>query len=99
MQAVRLSQVAPEKFALEEVAQPEPSAGQTIVRVHAAALNHRDVYITRGLYPNIRLPAILGADGCGEAGGAEVVIDPAIGWGPDERVWQPDATILGMPLD
>lgn len=100
MQAVRLHQTGgPEKLILEEVPQPEPEAGQVLVRVRAAALNHRDAFITRGLYPNIRLPRVLGSDCCGEAGGAEVVVDPTVGWGPDERVWYPDATILGMPLD
>src|SRR5579864_2241088 len=99
MQAVRLNQVAPEKLAIEEVPRPEADAGQTLVRVRGAALNHRDVFITRGLYPNIRSGCVLGADGCGEAGGAEVVIDPTIGWGADERVWQPDSSILGTPLD
>jgi NADPH:quinone reductase-like Zn-dependent oxidoreductase len=100
MQAVRLHETGgPEKLRLEDVPAPEAGADETIVRVHAAALNHRDVFITRGLYPNIVLPRTLGADCCGEAGGAEVVIDPTIGWGDDERVWNPDATILGVPLD
>lgn len=99
MQAVRLSQVAPEKLAIEEIPQPEAGDGQVLVRIRAAALNHRDVFITRGLYPNIRPGCVLGADGCGEVNGAGVVIDPTIDWGPDERVWQPDSNILGTPLD
>jgi len=100
MKALRLSQVGgPENLVLDEVPVPEAATGQTIVRSLAAGLNHRDVYITRGLYPNIHLPSTLGADCCGEAGGAQVVIDPLFGWGPDERVWQADASILGMPLD
>ena len=28
-----------------------------------------------------------------------MIVDPTIGWGPDERVWSPDASILGMPAD
>ncbi len=100
MQAARLHETGgPEKLRIEEAPIPEGGEGRTVVSVRAAALNHRDVFITRGLYPNIALPRILGSDCCGEAGGREVVVDPTIGWGADERVWSPDATILGMPAD
>lgn len=99
MKAVRLHEVGgPQNLVVDEVAQPQPQAGETLVRVHAAALNHRDVFITQGLYPNITLPCILGADGAGEAGGKPALIDPTINWGSDERAWQPAASILGVPL-
>ncbi len=84
---------------VEEVREPQPETGETLVRVRAGALNHRDVFITQGLYPNVALPCMLGADGAGEANGTAVVIDPTIGWGPDERVWTPEARILGIPRD
>jgi zinc-binding alcohol dehydrogenase/oxidoreductase len=100
MQAVRLHEAGgPEKLVLEEVQAPEAGAGDALVRVRAAALNHRDLFITRGLYPNITLPRILGSDCGGTLDDADVVVDPAIGWGENERVWSPDATILGMPRD
>jgi NADPH:quinone reductase-like Zn-dependent oxidoreductase len=76
------------------------------VRLHAAALNHRDVYITEGKYARIVLPAILGSDGCGEAVqapanshlvGKRVVIDPSLEWGDDPRAQGPQFTVLGMP--
>jgi len=99
MRAARLYEKGGPGLRIEDVPLPEAAEGQTVVRVRAAALNHRDVFITRGLYPNIVLPAILGSDCCGEAGGREVVVDPTIGWGSDERVWSPEASILGMPAD
>lgn len=100
MKAIVLREIGgPQNLRLEEAPIPEPQAGETLVRLHAAALNHRDVFITHGRYPDIRLPGVLGADGCGEAAGRRVVIDPTIGWGDDERVWQPHARILGMPRD
>jgi NADPH:quinone reductase-like Zn-dependent oxidoreductase len=100
MQAARLHETGgPSKLRIEDVPEPEAAEGQTVVRVGAAALNHRDAFITHGLYPNIVLPRTLGSDCCGEAGGRDVVVDPTIGWGADERVWSPDATILGMPAD
>jgi zinc-binding alcohol dehydrogenase/oxidoreductase len=98
MKAVRLHEIGgPQNLRVDEVDEPQAQAGEIVVRVRAAALNHRDVFITQGLYPNIALPCILGADGAGEAGGSRVVIDPLIGWGADERIWNRDAAILGMP--
>lgn len=100
MKAVRLHETGgPEKLLIEDVAEPKARAGETVVRVRAAALNHREVFITRGLYPNIHLPCTLGADGAGEIDGRAIVIDPTFGWGDDERVWRPDAHILGVPGD
>lgn len=99
MKAVRLHEIAgPQNLVIDEVEQPQPQAGEVLVRVSAAALNHRDVFITQGLYPNIKLPCILGADGSGELAGKTVLIDPTIGWGSDERIWSSSASILGVPL-
>lgn len=99
MKAVRLHEIAgPQNLVIDEVEQPQPDAGEVLVRVHAAALNHRDVFITQGLYPKISLPCILGADGAGECDGKPVLIDPTIGWGSDERVWDLSSSILGVPL-
>lgn len=93
----------------DAVPDPLPGPGQVRVRLEAAALNHRDVWIRRGLYAGIVLPAILGSDGVGvvdQVGervdgslvGQRVWIDPSLSWGPDPRV--PDYArwrILGMP--
>ncbi|HKU67124.1 MAG TPA: zinc-binding dehydrogenase [Candidatus Baltobacteraceae bacterium] len=100
MKAVRLHEIGgPQNLVVDDVPQPQPQPDEALVRVRAGALNHRDVFITQGLYPNITLPCILGADGAGEADGKAVVIDPTIGWGSDERVWSLDARILGVPRD
>lgn len=85
-------------FAVESIPAPSPGAGEVRVRVRAAALNHRDLFVTQGKYPGITLPAVLGSDGAGEVDGiGEVVIYPMLGWGDDPRAWQPGAQILGMP--
>ncbi|MGZ6160392.1 MAG: zinc-binding dehydrogenase [Vulcanimicrobiaceae bacterium] len=100
MLAVRLHETGgPENLVVEDVPQPQPAPGEVLVRIRTAALNHRDVFITQGLYPNIQLPRILGADCAGELDGARVVIDPMLGWGDDPDVWDARATILGMPRD
>jgi zinc-binding alcohol dehydrogenase/oxidoreductase len=84
--------------------------GQALVRVHAAALNHRDVWIQKGQYAGLRYPIIPGSDGAGVveavngAGadwvGKEVIIDPALSWGHDPGFQSPtDFKILGLPDD
>jgi zinc-binding alcohol dehydrogenase/oxidoreductase len=81
----------------EAFPEPESQSGQAIVNVKAAALNHRDVWITKGMYPGIAYPGILGSDGAGLYQGQEVLINPNIGWGDDIRAQRKDYTILGMP--
>ena len=100
----------PDVLQLEEAPDPRPGPGEALVRLRAAALNHRDVFIRKGQYAGITLPVILGSDGAGEvvetgAGvdaawrGREVIIDPASGWGGDERAQGPSFQILGLPRD
>jgi NADPH:quinone reductase-like Zn-dependent oxidoreductase len=78
---------------------PDPAAqsGQAIVSIKAAALNHRDVWITKGMYPGIAYPGILGSDGAGWHEGREVIINPNVGWGDNPRFQRQDYSILGMP--
>lgn len=102
MRAIRLHETGgPEKLLIESINSPVAASDEVLVRVKAAALNRRDVFITQGLYPNIELPKTLGADGAGivEASGEEIVIDPMIDWGNDPHVWGPNASILGMPRE
>jgi zinc-binding alcohol dehydrogenase/oxidoreductase len=100
----------PANLRIEDWPMPVPGPGEVVVRVRAAALNHRDVWIRRGQYAGIRLPAILGSDATGEvtaAGdadgrcwlGREVVIDPTLDWGPDPRAQASAFHLLGMPTD
>ena len=81
----------------EKHSDPQPQDGEVVVDLHAAAMNHRDVYITQGLYPGIKTPIILGSDGAGTYDGREVIINPAMNWGNDPRFQAPDFHILGLP--
>jgi NADPH:quinone reductase-like Zn-dependent oxidoreductase len=82
--------------------------GRVNVRVHAAALNHRDVWISKGQYAGIQFPIILGSDGAGVVDGVatnvdarwvgkEVIINPSLNWGPDEAAQGEQFQILGLP--
>ena len=85
-------------------------AGQVVVKLKCAALNRRDFWITRGLYPGIEAGVILGSDGAGivsEVGegvdaawvGREVIINPSLDWGDRQECFGDDFTILGLPVD
>ncbi|MBC7923656.1 MAG: zinc-binding dehydrogenase [Ferruginibacter sp.] len=94
---------------LQEVPDPVPAAGEVLVGLRAAALNHRDVWIQKGQYAGLRFPCILGSDGAGvvtDAGegarsliGQEVILNPGLFWGDDSRFPARDFRILGLPDD
>ena len=112
MKAIRLHEIdGPESLVYEDVPEPEPGPGEIVVRLHNAALNRRDVFVTRGQYPGAKpdaLPITLGSDGSGEvvargegadgpSEGTEVVINPALHWGEDPRMPGKEYRILGLP--
>ncbi len=85
---------------------PAAGAGEAIVRVHAAALNHRDVWIQRGQYAGLRYPIVVGSDGAGvvEAGpanwvGKAVIINPSLHWGDHAGSQSSGFAVLGLPDD
>jgi NADPH:quinone reductase-like Zn-dependent oxidoreductase len=96
----------PEALKLETMDTPKPLAGHALVRLKAAALNHRDIW-QRIAYAGSG-PMILGSDGAGvvEAVGAGVdaawagkpaVINPGLHWGDREDAPGPHWQILGNP--
>jgi zinc-binding alcohol dehydrogenase/oxidoreductase len=112
MKAIRLHELGgPENLVYEDVPDPGPGPGEVVVRLSAAALNRRDVFVTRGMYPGAKqeaLPVTLGSDGSGEVvargdgaegpdEGTEVVINPALHWGDDPAKPGKEYRILGLP--
>ena len=66
MKAIVLRELGgPDVLRPDTAPDPTPGPGEVVVRVKAAALNHRDVWIRKGLYAGIKLPVILGSDGAG----------------------------------
>jgi NADPH:quinone reductase-like Zn-dependent oxidoreductase len=83
VRAVRIHEDGgPEVLVLEEAPDPEPGPGEVLVRLHASALNHLDVWIRKGL-PSVPKPRILGADG---AGVVAALGDGVTGPEPGDRV-------------
>jgi len=106
MRAIRCERQGSPEEALKLIELPDPVAGpgEAVVKLRFAGLNHRDVWIQKGQYARIQLPAVLGSDGSGvvESGppelvGKRAVIIPCEKWGPDPAVQSKDFLILGMP--
>jgi len=87
----------PEVLKAMEVPTPEPGPKEVRIRVRAAALNHLDVWVRKGVAsPKLPLPHVLGADASGVvdqvgpgvtafAPGDEVVVNPGLSCGHCER--------------
>lgn len=111
MRAIQLTAV--NQVEVREVADPVPAEGEVVVKIAAAALNHRDVWIKLGQYSGLKFPAIPGSDGVGEVvaagGGAQgegaawlgkrVIVNPSFGWGANTAAQGPEFSILGLPRD
>lgn len=93
---------------IEQIPEPKPSAGEILIRIKAAGLNHRDLWILKGTYGDDQYPCILGSDGAGiveELGAGvdnhwlnqEVLINPSLNWGPRRQHQGKEFEILGMP--
>lgn len=55
------------RLSIEQAAVPEPAAREVLVRVRAASLNRRDLYVLKGQYPMPPRPALVPlSDGAGE---------------------------------
>ncbi len=83
----------PEVLRLGPRPDPEPGPGEVRVRLHAAAVNHLDVWVRKGVAnPRLSFPHVLGADGAGVVDavgpgvsedllGEAVVLNPGISCG------------------
>lgn len=85
-------------LSIQEIERPAYTTEEFIeVKLKSAALNRRDYWITKGLYPDIKgnVPTVLGSDGCGIYESKECIICPNVNWGFGEFPGS-DYTILGL---
>ena len=108
MKAITLTSTQQSKLLLTEVQTRNLLPGEVRVLIKAAALNHRDEWCRQGLYPTIKDGVVLGSDGAGivsEIGEGvdyellqkEVIINPALNWGGNQKAQSASFEILGMP--
>lgn len=93
---------------LKEIPVPEINDNEVLVQIKSASINRRDFFISKGLYPKISLPIVLGSDCSGVIqskgknvnefiNGDEVIINPGMNWGNNENFQSNEFKILGMP--
>ena len=81
----------PDVIEIREVPIPEPGPGEVRIQVGAAAMNHLDLWVRRGLPIQTTMPHIGGSDLAGEVDavgpgadsvplGTRVVVDPSLGY-------------------
>ena len=86
MRAIRVEQFGgPEVLRIAQVDDPQPAAGEVVVRLHAAGVNPVEAYIRTGQYARLpQLPYTPGGDG---AGLVESVGDGVTGVAVGDRVY------------
>lgn len=96
MRALVLSS-AEAPLSVQEFPDPVPREGEVVVDLAAGALNYRDVWITKGKYPGIHFPVVLGSDGAGWLNGKPVLLNPSLQWGDNPAAQGKSYHILGLP--
>jgi NADPH:quinone reductase-like Zn-dependent oxidoreductase len=95
-------------LAIEKIKKFRPVKDQVLIKLHNAAINHRDIWTWREQASVMSGSVILGSDGAGvieDVGedadtmliGMECVINPSLDWGPNPLVQGHNFRILGHP--
>ena len=88
-----------QQLAYQDVEMPVLTEGAVLVKLAASALNHRDVWIRKGMYGGIKYPSILGSDGAGTTeDGTAVIINPSMHWGDNQRFQGKNFEILVLAI-
>ena len=107
MKAIVLQQ-ARQPLTFTDIPLPVPAPGEVLIKLEAAAVNHRDLWIWRGQYGQVSYPCVPGSDGSGtvvevtrdaDQGliGKAVLINPALSWGSYRAGPGKGFQILGVP--
>jgi NADPH:quinone reductase-like Zn-dependent oxidoreductase len=96
------------QFEVRRIDKPQVLNFHVLIRIKAAAINHHELWTLREKELKSDSDIILGSDGAGiieEVGedvkhfrvGDEVIINPSINWGTNDRVHSREFEILGCP--
>ena len=84
---------------IKNLPEPQPAENQVVAKILASALNHRDLWITRGLYPGIRFGSVMGSDAVVMHDGQTYIINPGLDWGTRQSHQSREFRVLGVPDD
>ncbi|MCG9972773.1 zinc-binding dehydrogenase [Christiangramia crocea] len=107
MKAIVLNQET-YKLEISDVEPPKVSDSNVLIKLKAASINHHELWSLKEKDLKSNSNIIIGSDGAGivrEVGslvktfktGDEVIINPSINWGSNERAQGPNYQILGFP--
>jgi NADPH2:quinone reductase len=107
MRAIQIAKTGgPEVLELVELARPEPTAGQALVKIQAAGINFIDTYLREGRYP-APLPFVPGQEAAGTvaavgAGVADFQVGDRVAWSGTRGAYAeyacvPAAELLRVP--
>ncbi|RPA80161.1 NAD(P)-binding protein [Ascobolus immersus RN42] len=93
-------------YSVVDIPQPTPGPDELLIKIHGAALNHRDLFIRQHLYPGTTWNVPLLADGVGTVVGVgsqelegwkgkKVLIPPGKGWASDPSGPEESYAVLG----
>jgi zinc-binding alcohol dehydrogenase/oxidoreductase len=93
---------------IREIEAPLPLEGEVLIRLSYASLNHLDLWIWKE--QSLMKPVISGSDGSGNVSavgkgvdscliGKEVIINPSLYWGTNEKMFGEEYQILGNPTN
>ena len=82
---------------LQSTTFPTLGDDEVYIKINASSINHRDLWIVKGMYPGIILNTILGSDACGVSGENTFVINPGLFWGDNPHCQSSAFQVLGMP--
>lgn len=107
MKALLLNQQTYE-YEVKDIEKPKASKSDVLIKLKAAALNHHELWTLQEKRLQSDSSIIMGSDGAGiieEVGsevknlkpGDEVIINPSLNWGSNNRVQGKEYEILGFP--
>jgi len=88
---------SPDVLTLDEIPIPEPGPGEVRIRVEAAALNHLDLWVRRGLPIEITMPHIGGSDIAGTVDLVGPDVDAFVGLDGDSVAARPGERVVVDP--
>jgi NADPH:quinone reductase-like Zn-dependent oxidoreductase len=102
-----------EELTVSKIFQPELSSGEVLIQVKSISLNHFDILSHKGIYPNMKLPRVIGMDCSGiivktnsettkwNVGDKVIVLGETLGLGGpgaySEFVNVPEEEVFGLP--
>ena len=75
---------------------PDIETNEILVEILMSGINHRDLWIQKGLYPGIELPVVMGSDGLVLHNNKKYILNPNQSWGTNPKIPSKSYNIRGL---